>query len=47
MPVYLNQKQVTYFDEWSHETSRQVKVGYIGHQTGVILHWMLPMTHVW
>lgn len=42
----LSQKHMTYFDQRSHETSWQVKVGYVGDQTGVILDRMLPMTHV-
>lgn len=36
----------TYFDQWSHKTSWQVKVGHIGHQTGVILDRRLSMTDV-
>lgn len=39
--------RVLKFDQRSHETSRQVKVGDVRHQTGVVLHWMLPMTYVW
>lgn len=37
---------MTYFDQWSHETSWQVKVGHIWNQAGVVLNWMLPVTHV-
>lgn len=36
----------TYFNKWSHEASRQVEVGHVGHQAGVILDWMLPVTQV-
>lgn len=47
MFLSLKKNQVAYFDQRSHETSRQVKVGDVRHQTGVVLHWMLPMTYVW
>lgn len=44
---FVNHGQVTYLDQWRHETSRQVKVRYIRHQTGVVLYGRLAMAHMW
>lgn len=30
-------KTNTYFDKWSHQPSRKIEVGNVGHQTGIIV----------